>query len=432
MSSILLISSSPIHQRMAGPGIRYWELSRHLSERHAVVLLTPEETDLSSTKFQIFKITRKTLKRWLYWADVIITQGYKFPLDPIFLSRKPLVIDLYDPLPIEILEHHRHLPLSKASLSLAYCLVRTQMLLQRGDFFICSHERQRDFWIGMLAASRRLNHELYRKDPELKNLIQLVPYGLPSEKPVHTRQVLKGVRKGISSDDKVILWGGGLWKWFDPCSVIKAIQKICQARQDIKLVFMGKTEEDPVARSTGEAVQLSQELGLYNKYVFFNEQWVPYQERQDYLLEADMGISTHFGGLESRFSFRTRILDYIWCELPIIATKGDFWSDLIEKEGLGILVDPETPDQITAAVLEMVDCPEKIACYKNNLRRVAGSFSWPIILRPLDTFCSNPELKHTSNTFFKMVNLINFYLRTMRIIIKHGGYKKALDALKYN
>jgi len=450
MSSILLISSNPVHQRMAGPGIRYWEMAAHLAEKHDVTLLVPGETDLSSSKFQILRTTRKALKRCLGRADVVITQGYKFPLDPVFLSPKPLVVDLYDPLPIEILEHRRDASLPEAALSLAYCLARTQMLLYRGDFFICSHERQRDFWLGMLVSAGRVRPELYRKDPTLKSLIQLVPYGLPSEKPVHTRQVLKGVQKGIADADKVVLWGGGLWKWFDPCMVIKAIHEISRDRHDIKLVFMGapqgpgEKESRPspsVAQSTEEALRISKELGLYDKQVFFTP-WIPYQERQNYLLEADMGISTHFESLESRFAFRTRILDYLWCELPVIATKGDFWSDFIEREGLGIVLDPKAFHQLKAAILEMADCPEKVRYYRDNLRRVAGNFSWPAVLQPLEAFCSNsrsdagafrfsfPEGRHTFNTSRKMARLIGFYLRTTSAIVRYNGYQRVLNVMK--
>ena len=39
---------------------------------------------------------------------------------------------------------------------------------------------------------------------------------------------------------------------------------------------------------------------------------MPYDERADYLLDADVGVSTHFPHIETEFSFRTRILDYLW------------------------------------------------------------------------------------------------------------------------
>ncbi len=57
---------------------------------------------------------------------------------------------------------------------------------------------------------------------------------------------------------------------------------------------------------------LADELGLTGRHVFFNEEWVPYDERQNYLLDADVAVTTHFHHVETEFSFRTRVLDYLW------------------------------------------------------------------------------------------------------------------------
>lgn len=92
-----------------------------------------------------------------------------------------------------------------------------------------------------------------------------------------------------------------------------------------------------------EARRLAGELGLVGSHVFFNEGWVPYDKRQSYLLEADLGVSTHLDHLETAFSFRTRILDYIWASLPIVTTEGDALADLVTGEGLGSSVPPATP-----------------------------------------------------------------------------------------
>ena len=57
--------------------------------------------------------------------------------------------------------------------------------------------------------------------------------------------------------------------------------------------------------------------------------------RQNYFLESDVGIITHPQHIETRFSFRTRILDYLWAGLPVISTQGDILSALVEKKETG-------------------------------------------------------------------------------------------------
>ena len=86
-------------------------------------------------------------------------------------------------------------------------------------------------------------------------------------------------------------------------------------------------------RMAVDARGLSDELGLTGTHVFFNEGWVDYDDRQNYLLEADIGVSTHLDHVETALSFRTRILDYLWASLPMVATRGDSLADLIERAG---------------------------------------------------------------------------------------------------
>ena len=48
---------------------------------------------------------------------------------------------------------------------------------------------------------------------------------------------------------------------------------------------------------------LAEQLGLTNRYVFFNEGWVDYDDRQNFLLEATLGVTAHFDSAETRFAF---------------------------------------------------------------------------------------------------------------------------------
>jgi len=265
--------------------------------------------------------------------------------------------------------------------------------LKAGDFFICASERQRDFWIGMLLALGRVNPHTYDDDETLHKLIAVVPFGIPSEPPEHTKWVVKGVYKTIREEDKVILWGGGIWDWFDPCTLIRATARIVEQRGDVKLFFMGVKHPNPLIpemKSTTEAIQLSKELELYDKFIFFND-WVPYEERQNYLLEADVGASLHLDHIETRFSFRTRLLDYIWAGLPIVTTRGDSMSELVEQYDLGKVVDYKDLEQVTEALLELLDTPALRGTYEPNFEKVRDQFTWERVVEPLIDFCADPH-----------------------------------------
>nr|WP_231134665.1 glycosyltransferase [Motilibacter deserti] len=232
----------------------------------------------------------------------------------------------------------------------------------------------------------RVTPDAYARDNALRTLVDVVPFGVQDGEPVRTGPGFRE-RLGILPTDKVVLWGGGVWNWFDPLTLIRALGRIAESRNDVKLVFMGLKKPDPALadhKMALSAVELAKELGLYGSTVFFNYGWVPYEERQNHFLEADLGVSTHFDHLETRFSFRTRMLDYFWTRLPIVATEGDSIAELIAQRGLGRVVGYEDVDGLARALTGLLDDPEEMARIKDRLSVVREEFRWERVTRALD------------------------------------------------
>lgn len=399
MSKILIISPISIGSHMTGPAIRYWEFTQQLARKHSVFLAAPGiETpsllpELPPTATLITS-AGNILKSIAQEADVIILQGLVSYQHPFLLELGiPLVVDLYDPVFLENLEIYTNLEDEQTFALHNFSLAAQIQQLKFGDFFLCASEKQRDFWLGMLGAFNRLNPINYQQDKTFRNLIDVVPFGIPTRPPRSSKKVLKGVYKTIREEDFVILWGGGLWNWFDPITLIQAMKLICEERKDIKLFFLGvkpPSLEVSEMKKASEAMQLTKNLNLYDQFIFFND-WVPYQERENYLLEADIGISTHIHNIETEFSFRTRILDYIWTGLPILATRGDLLGNWIENHQLGLLANPEDVQDLKQAILRMVqDAALRERC-KAKLAQMAPQLTWEKILKPLELFCENPR-----------------------------------------
>lgn len=394
---ILIVSHDPLGERMAGPAIRYWEMAGALSKEFEVLLAAPGQPTLKSADFRLegYEPDGQALAHLAKQADVILVSGYllhKFPL--LKSTGKPLVVDIYDPFILENLEIHSVRPLPEQAGIHTVNLKVLNELLQTGDFFSCASEKQRDYWLGMLAAVGRINPYTYNDDRRLRRLVDVVSFGLPGRAPGHEKQVLKGVWEGIDRDDKVILWGGGIWEWFDPLTLIKAMARMVEKRGDVKLFFMGmrhpNVEDVPEMRMCAKAVQLSEDLGLFGKHIFFND-WVPYQERENYLLEGDIGVSLHFDYIETRFSFRTRLLDYIWAGLPMVVTKGDALGDLVERHGLGRTVDYEDVQQVEQSLWALLNEPDLRAGRREEFERVAAQLTWAKVVEPLARFCRQPS-----------------------------------------
>src|SRR6185295_17244970 len=57
--------------------------------------------------------------------------------------------------------------------------------------------------------------------------------------------------------------------------------------------------------------------------VHFVDEWVAYEARGAWLLDADLAVSAHKPSLEAELAFRTRLLDCLWAALPAACTSGD-------------------------------------------------------------------------------------------------------------
>ncbi|WP_395244782.1 glycosyltransferase [Agromyces sp. MMS24-K17] len=305
-----------------------------------------------------------------------------------------LVADVYDPMHLEALEQFKERnPLERERIShLSAEVLNAQ--LERADFLLCASEKQRDFWLGHLAALGRVNPATYDDDPSLRSLLAVVPFGIQEERPVRSRSAIKGTVPGIATTDKVILWGGGIYNWFDPITLVRAVAKIAEHRDDVRLYFLGVRHPNPHVPEMQVAVQtqaLAAELGLTDRVVFFNTGWVEYEDRANYLLDADIGVSTHYEHLETSFSFRTRILDYLWAGLPIVSTDGDTFADLIHAHGLGRVVPPEDVDALVIALEEILDDEAGRSSITESIDEFSEQYRWSRTLAPLVEFCAKPQ-----------------------------------------
>lgn len=140
-----------------------------------------------------------------------------------------------------------------------------------------------------------------------------------------------------------------------------------------------------------ESRELAAQLGVLNSAVFFNDSWVDFSDRQNYLTEADAGVSTHFSHIETTFSFRTRILDYLWAELPMVVTAGDHFAELISAEHLGLVVQPENVTQLAEALELILFDDDLVAESRANIRRVRADYFWERVLQPLVSFVASPH-----------------------------------------
>lgn len=395
---VLVVTLDAIAERMAGPAIRAWHMAEVLAAENDVRLVSVNaHHQPMPAPFPVVSSTRRELADHVEWADIIVLQGHALEYVPELKkpeSRKLLVCDMYDPIHLELLEQSRNDDPDHRRDHLAVVLGVLDAQLRRGDFFLCASDRQRYLWLGHLASLGRLTPQVYDADPTAQSLLAVAPFGLSDKPPVRTGPGLRAALPAVSESDRVVLWAGGVYDWFDPLTLVRAIADLREKRPDVRLVFLGMKHPNPDVpeMDIGARVRsLAKRLGVAGTNVIFNENWVPYAERQNWLLDADCGVTTHFDHVETTFAFRTRVLDYLWSGLPIVTTAGDSFADLVRAEGLGVVVPPEDPAALAAALDRVLyDEPFAAAC-RERVTVVRERYTWELVLTPLVEFCRDPR-----------------------------------------
>jgi glycosyltransferase involved in cell wall biosynthesis len=399
VARVLLVSNEPVGRTMAGPGIRYRQFALQLADRFDVTLVIPNDPDEDLRGVRLVRaqdLGYRRFGRFVESFDAVVAQQLTIAtMEGLARRGIRIVYDLYDPLLFEVLAFHQGDDEASAyagSLSRA-AMLKQILALATGSAFICASSRQRDLWLGVLSGLGRIGFDQYAADPPLERLVAVVPFGIDPEPPHATTPAVKGVLPEIGEDSRVLLWGGGVWNWLDPLTPIRAVAELAKQRDDVCLVFLGVRHPNPripemaMAQS---AVDLAGQLGVLDSKVHFNFNWVPYAERARFILDADLGVSGHFDTVETRFAFRTRLLDYFWANLTSVVTRGDALGDLIGERGLGRAVGFEAVDEWAEAITALLDDPEEYRLAKQRIAEKREAFLWPRVVEPLADMLSGP------------------------------------------
>lgn len=390
---VLVLCLDEVGPAMAGVAIRSCEIARALTPHVEVTLVAARVAGDPEIGLPVRTYDRhdsRSLAPLLAGADAVFAQP-QWPLVAAALRRSGarLIHDLYAPEALETLAFRAADPPRRRRLITAMTTDRTVEALHAAHHVVAASERQLDLSLGVLLAERGLGPTAYDRDPTFASRLGIVPHGLPAEPPQRSGGPgLRGSIPGISADDEVVLWNSAIWEWLDAETAIRAVAELAQSRPRLRLVFMGLSD-NAAGRAAGDrAVALAGEVGLLDRHVFFNRDWVPYAERGDWLLDADCAVSCQELHLETRFAFRTRFLDCFWSGLPLVCTEGDVLADRVAAEDLGATV-PQCDPRALAAALERVLDRGRDA-FAPQLARVAADYAWPRAVEPILEFLRAP------------------------------------------
>ena len=142
------------------------------------------------------------------------------------------------------------------------------------------------------------------RDPELRDLIDVVGMGIPSREP-NGKPILKGTHPLVPEDARIVLWGGGIWNWLDPLTLIKAWRAVIKQASPMhgwsSWVRKHPNPAVPQHEMAQKAIDLAREMGELDKSILFFE-WLSTHEREALLNEADVGVVCQPRSIETRYA----------------------------------------------------------------------------------------------------------------------------------
>jgi glycosyltransferase involved in cell wall biosynthesis len=379
---------------MAGIGIRYLELARRLpAYGFEIVLVSPADPaetaalGLDPARVSIRRFERGKLREILGGCQAGVAQGQLANDLLLEMPELPVAIDLYDPWLVENLTYAETLGFGPFRNDHATWVLQ----MTRGDFFLCSSEEQRTFYLGFLAALGRVNPERLADDPDLDTLIAPVPFGVPDELPEH-RPVLPAREPG-----EVRLLFGGLYDWYDPWTLLDALELANRPNWRLFLIRNPNPESTP-QRLMAEVEDRCRRLSWWGTRVQILD-WIPADRRYDLLRDVDLLVAPHRPSLETRLSLRTRFLDAMTAGCPVVTSAGGAMSRMLREHGAGWVVPPGDAEALAAALAEAVEDADARERRQAGARELLTDFRWDRALAPLIRFCREPKIDATKERF---------------------------------
>lgn len=403
---VLVVSVQPVPDGSSSPvtglGLRVWGLARGL-QGHGYVADILVLNDIPRNTYTHHGVQVRTAGHSPHWKDLL--EDYQVVIVLYCLQAAAeittqagghllVVLDVYVPWYTETAAR------STAELPRAYSqylkeVHQVNRALARGDLFLCASAVQRDYYTGVLSALGVINPYTY----EQQRLLE-VPFGVgpPDGKDAPSNPY---ERLGLTGDDFVVLWFGGIYPWFDFKPVSTAMLELCLDDSDVHLVVVGgKNPLEPNGILTRGYEQAREALAHLDGSQAHFVDWINYDSRAAWFAHADVTVSLNKIGLESRYSWRTRITDLASAGLPLITNGGDAFGDLVVSAGGGFRTDPRG-DDLVAVIRRLRDTPSTLHEARRALEALRERYTWEETTKELATLLQSSKAHAEEERFAK-------------------------------
>ncbi len=391
----LVLSNGPIptpeQTKVEGGGLRCWGLAKglHANDKNMDITVAYHE----SYRKEQFTETYEDIKVTTWSMDGVaeLIQDYDTVLVSYCMgelsvrvadairSDQQLVLDCYVPIYVEVsardtsdVEGEYH--------AFHGDVGRWAHVLRRGDLFLCSSEAQKKYYKGVLSAIGRINPATYGHE-----LLRVVPYGIYRQEPVATEKpITKIIGKGADGVQK-ILWFGGIYPWFDLRNLVDAIKKLNQ-NVPARLVIVGAknpfNNHPDFVRPYNELMAHIEADKQLQELVIVQD-WVEFDKRADWYLDSDLVVVVNKLGEENELAWRTRLVDFMWADLPIITNGGDPLGEELLTHNAAARLHGLSSDKIASDMQQLLENKKELQTVQTNLKSLKKHYYWDVATKQL-------------------------------------------------
>lgn len=417
MKKILIISNGPVPapeiKNVEGGGLRAWGLANGLKnnskDKYEVevsynqVFKQDNFTDeLNGIKISTWEIS--TLAEKIQEFDSVLVSYNAGDITQTVVDSirqdQQLILDGYVPIHIEMSARNSD------NLDREYDAFNFEnkiwtKALRRGDILLCANEAQKKFYTGVMAQVGRINPITYGDE----DLIQIVPYGIYREKAVAKHDPVSKLVKNKKAFK--LLWFGGIYPWFDLTNLLEAV-KNANKTTPIELIMVGV--KNPFNQHP-DFIKRYEEVMDYIKNNNMDEivhitDWVKFEDRAEWYLGSDAVVLINNIGMENTLAWRTRLVDYVWADLPIVTNGGDPMSDILEANKAVYILPDLDAKTIEKEIIKISKDKETLKQVSTNLSKVRRLFYWDKVTENLSKLISK-GYKPADAGLLKEVEILN-------------------------
>ena len=360
---ILMLVYGRLGEHVSGPQIRGMALARELASNHEVTVAIGDGSGVGPAGIRVVDSRRQTVAREAWRHDAF----YAPDIPPYVLALRSLrslltVSDQYDPVELEMALHEGR----RRKQGMRAARAARKLQLSYADAVVCANDAQREMLLAELEGVRRRIGE---------PAVGVVPFGLPAAPERSRRRPLRERFPQITDSDRVVLWWGSVWRWLDAETAMRAVADLESTRLVITAGPPPSANADLLS-AADEAREAARALGLLGDKVLFLDEWIPYEDRHHYLMDADVGITLHRGTAEAAVAARSRYLDYLWAGLPCVLAGGDEMAESFRRIGFAELVPPQDTRAVVAALERVLGDERTVERRRAAGARLAATLGW--------------------------------------------------------